>query len=253
MRFLFLFTVTACTAATGCINMDIYNQVNKQTVLIDTPMTSGASCSLTDRSGRTEYTGDTPSAVTVSVGRAPLTVLCWKDGYKKATAHIDEEYIPIENFPVILEELTGFIKDPFKQPGARYPENITMWLEPIRWPSSSYEAKWRKAEKTHAKEQEEMRLARKRKMESLRELEMLLKYRKENESIRDPRFDDGFFDYLKLRVRRLGGGSMIPELVREDSDLDYSLNNLTAEELAEEYLEFKRQRYLHEIGSPQSE
>lgn len=254
MRCISSYVIIICTAAlyglSACTQLDAYNRVNQQTILIETPMTNGASCSLTDRSGRVVYAGDTPTSVTAPVGRPPLTVLCWKDGYKKARAHIDENYITIQTFPTILEEFTGFLKDPFKQPGARYPQTIHLWLEPMRWPSASYKATWEKKHAAYVTEQEHIRLEKIRNEESLNELELLLKYRKEHESIRDPRYDGGFLDYLKLRARRLAGGSMIPDLVREDTDLDQSLNNLTAEELAEEYLEFKRLRYLKEHKDP---
>lgn len=245
--------VTCALTLTACIDLDVYDRVNKQTVLVKTPMANGASCSLTDRTGRKEYTGDTPSAATISVGRPPLTVICWKPGFRKATYHFEEEYIPIESFPTILEELTGFLKDPFKQPGARFPTEVEMWLEPLRWPSSAYEIRWRASRKAYLEEQERKKLEMARKKEALRELELLLKYRKENESIRDPRFDGGFLDYLELKMRRLAGGSMIPDLVRESSDLDSSLNNLTAEELAEEFLAYKHMLYLREIngGAPE--
>jgi hypothetical protein len=232
-------SLLSCAA---CLSIDTFDRVNKQAVLIETPYVRDATCSATDRTGRRSYTNRTPDTVLVEVGRPPLTIACWKDGYKKPVVQIEERYERIRALPHVLEELTGFAKDPFKLPGARYPSKIKIWLEPHVWKGAVSEDEWRKEKAAYDAEVARQAAERRRRLEALEELELILAYRKKNESLRDGTHRTR----TELFLQRLGGGAMIPELAREGEDLDPSLNNRTAEEVIEQFLQYKKQELLRE-------
>lgn len=62
-----------------------------QSVTIVTPNADGANCSLTDSLGRVWHVTETPGTVVVRKGHGPITVICQKDGYAKATSLLDEK------------------------------------------------------------------------------------------------------------------------------------------------------------------
>jgi hypothetical protein len=62
-----------------------------QSVTVVTPNVEGANCSLTDSLGRIWYIKETPGSAVVRKGDGPITVICQKDGYAKATGLLKEK------------------------------------------------------------------------------------------------------------------------------------------------------------------
>jgi len=151
------FTLTSCSAYQSAL------EAKSQTIVINTPMVEGASCSLKDNRGNKWYLNGTPGAVTVKSGHPPLSIICSKTDYKKTIAILldkKKDLMKLDNqkvtpeastefvsktprlVPNVLEEATGFVLDPYAQISTQYPAEISIWMEPKTWESEQAKREW---------------------------------------------------------------------------------------------------------------
>jgi len=122
-----LLAVIAAFALAGCNTLV---QDNYQKIYVRTPGVDNASCDLYTRSNY--YSVMTPREVIIERSKLPLTVICDKSGYYKASVVVHSE-LAAPGMP--LNILNGFV------PGAsydvadgsiyNYPDNITVILLPM--------------------------------------------------------------------------------------------------------------------------
>tara|TARA_R110001592_G_scaffold262853_1_gene528197 strand:+ start:664 stop:1152 length:489 start_codon:yes stop_codon:yes gene_type:complete len=116
-----------------------------QTVTVDTPLMSGAKCSLTDMEKRTYHVVSTPASLVVEKGDGPMTVVCEKDGYEKTNILIDEEFAGATLGNILIGGGIGLLIDAASGAAQRYPDKLVVWMKPITFGSSDDEKKWQEA------------------------------------------------------------------------------------------------------------
>jgi hypothetical protein len=132
----------------------------QQAVFVDTPHVEGANCQLTDSKKGSWYLASTPGSATVSKGDGPLNVTCKKNSYKTTTASVDEEVAGATLGNVILGGGVGIFVDAASGAAQKYPDKVTVWMEPTNWASANKRQEWleeKKAfEEAEAKKKEEL-------------------------------------------------------------------------------------------------
>ena len=113
-----------------------------QSLTVLTPEMQGADCELTDSKGMKWYVKDTPDTVVVSRGDGPLLVACEKEGFHPAMASIEEEFQGATLGNVLLGGGIGVIVDATSGAAQRYPDQITMWLEPKSFGTEAERERW---------------------------------------------------------------------------------------------------------------
>lgn len=103
---------------------------------------AGAECELTDAKGEKWHAADTPAIVTVKKGNGPMTVICKKEGYKTTTAVIEETVAGATFGNIILGGGIGVLVDAASGAAQHYPQQITVWMEPLEWKSEEERIAW---------------------------------------------------------------------------------------------------------------
>jgi len=117
----------------------------QQTILVETPLVSGASCKFTDSKSASWYLPSTPGTVTVGKGNGPMSIICEKTGYNTAAISIDEGFADVTWANTII--WWGYIVDAATGAAQKYPDKFVVWLRPTEWKSPDEETAWN-AEKT---------------------------------------------------------------------------------------------------------
>jgi len=131
--------ITALYYVSGCASIVSGTQ---QSLFIDTPEVEGATCQLTDSKGGSWYLGNTPGSVTVSKGNGPMNIVCKKKEYKTATYSLEEDVAGAVLGNVLLGGGVGIFVDAATGAAQKYPDKATVWMEPIKWSSSSAKEEW---------------------------------------------------------------------------------------------------------------
>lgn len=148
----------------GCSAAQTVQMARTQNILIRTPHVEGAKCTINDGLGRKWKVRKTPGNVSVQDGHPPLQVICRKKGYHTSISTIDEhkqELLTIDGkritiglyqkfpatkiprlIPTAIKEASGFLLDPTGSVSTKFPNEITMWMEPKNWNSEKDMRKW---------------------------------------------------------------------------------------------------------------
>ena len=121
---------------------------------VNTPEADGASCELKDSKGAMWTIPSTPGTVVVSKGDGPMQVTCKKDGYKEASITVNEGFAGMTLGNVILGGGIGVIVDAASGAAQEYPDEVYVWLEPVKWASEEAKAEWEAAKAAFEAEQE---------------------------------------------------------------------------------------------------
>ncbi|MCE3233061.1 MAG: hypothetical protein K0R98_1318 [Rickettsiaceae bacterium] len=126
-------------------------------------MADGAKCTLTDARGRKWKLKRSPGTVAVEDGHSPMQVICTKPGYKNTVETVreqKEELLTIDGkrvtmgpydqfptkaprlIPTAIKETASFALDPTGNISTKYPEKITIWMEPESWQSEEEMRQW---------------------------------------------------------------------------------------------------------------
>jgi len=117
----------------------------QQSVFIDTPLVEDAKCTLKDSKSGAWYLPATPGSATVTKGNGPMHVVCKKDGYKSGIADADDEFAGATLGNVILGGGIGIFVDAASGAAQKYPDKITVWMQPNVWKSAQQKAEWERA------------------------------------------------------------------------------------------------------------
>jgi hypothetical protein len=147
----------------GCSAYEAAILARTQTILVKTPHAEGAKCTITDARGRSWRVRKTPESVAVEDGHSPLHVVCKKRGHKTTTltvGEIKEELLTIDGkrvsagiydqfptkmprlIPTAIKEASSFVLDPTGNVSTKYPDEITVWMEPEKWESEKQMIAW---------------------------------------------------------------------------------------------------------------
>ncbi len=130
-----------------------------QSVLVDILNAQGATCRGTDNKGRQYVWHETPASTTVHKGDGPMTLVCQKEGFKKATMQFDEEVTNATFGNILLGGGIGLVVDIASGAAQEYPSRIQLVMEPVesaeeavkndykKW-KTELDAKAKKAEET---------------------------------------------------------------------------------------------------------
>ncbi|MCE3233060.1 MAG: putative rane associated protein [Rickettsiaceae bacterium] len=123
-------SVFAVILLSGCSS---FVSGSKQNVTIVTPDVEGASCSLSDSKGRVWHVPQTPGSTLVKRGDGPISVICSKAGYNKATALLHEELAPANYGNLALGPAApiGYFVDSITGSAERYKSTIEVDMEPL--------------------------------------------------------------------------------------------------------------------------
>ena len=160
-RFFLLIIVLFSVA--GCAAFEVARLARTQTILVKTPHAEGSKCVITDARGRSWNVRRTPASVAVEDGHSPLHVVCKKRGHKTTSLtvrEIKEELLTIDGervslgvydqfpvkmprlIPTAIKEASSFVLDPTGNISTKYPEEITVWMEPEKWDSKEQMIAW---------------------------------------------------------------------------------------------------------------
>lgn len=153
-----LLLLVACTSAVETLKL-----ARTQTIMVNTPFADGAKCNLTDARGRKWHVRKTPDVVAVEDGHSPIRIICKKKGFKTTTVAIREgkqELLTIDGkrvtlgifdqfpnkaprlIPKAIKEVSSFALDPTGEISTEYPEEVTVWMEPLVWPTEEDMRGW---------------------------------------------------------------------------------------------------------------
>lgn len=113
-----------------------------QNVTVETPHAAGAKCSLTDSKGATWRVDETPQSVMVTKGDGPMNVKCEKSGFKSEKIVVQEGFAGATLGNIILGGGVGIIVDAASGAAQKYPEKISVWMEPNNFSSTEAKQKW---------------------------------------------------------------------------------------------------------------
>ncbi|MBF0620789.1 MAG: hypothetical protein HQL54_02565 [Magnetococcales bacterium] len=113
-----------------------------QTLTVVTPELEGAKCALTDSKGGVWSISETPGRATVRKGDGPMTITCKKEGYATETVLVQEEFAGATIGNVILGGGIGIFVDAVSGAAQIYPDMITVWMKPNKWPSDASRIEW---------------------------------------------------------------------------------------------------------------
>ncbi len=161
-KYVILFIATMLAA--GCSSaIETAKLARTQNILVETPHADGAKCTITDARGRSWRVRTTPGNVAVLDGHAPLQLICTKKGFRTTTLAVSEQkeelltidgkrvtMSPYDQFPTkaprliptALKEASSFVLDPTGNISTKYPNQITVWMEPERWESEDAMREW---------------------------------------------------------------------------------------------------------------
>jgi len=139
----FVFAMTVLVHLSGCATL--VKGTDQQLTLNTEKGLEGATCELTDTKGGKWHVNDTPTTVTVQKGDGPMTVICRKEGHKTTTVVVDETVAGATFGNIILGGGIGILIDAASGAAQRYPDQITVWMEPLEWESEEERVAWNSA------------------------------------------------------------------------------------------------------------
>jgi len=147
-----IFVLLAVLALSACSTI---TTGTTQSIFIDTPETQGASCKLTDSKQGTWDLSSSPGSVLVRKGDGPMNIVCNKEGYKQAVVQIDEDLQGATLGNIIVGGGVGFLVDAMSGAAQKYPEKVTVWMEPVSFTSEAKKVAWLQAKSDFEREQKE--------------------------------------------------------------------------------------------------
>lgn len=122
----------------------------EQSIFVNTPGVEGASCTLTDNKGRQWYVNNTPASVKLLKGDAPLTIICSKEGYHRASEVVGEFVAPATagNSALLLVPPFGVVAaagvavDSVSGAAQKYPPEVEIWMVPTHFASQEEKRRW---------------------------------------------------------------------------------------------------------------
>ena len=102
----------------------------------------GAQCELTDAKSKKWYVPSTPGNANVHRGDGPMSVICEKSGYRTANLMVDETLAGATLGNILIGGGVGILVDAMSGSAQRYPDQITVWMEPEIWSSESDRIEW---------------------------------------------------------------------------------------------------------------
>ena len=159
--FLIIFLTLSLTACYP--TLDAIKRARTQNIMVVTPHADGAKCTITDAIGRKWRVRNTPNSVNVQEGHSPLKFVCRKTGYKTTVNTISEhkqELLTIDGervtlgiyqqfptksprlIPSLVKETAGFAIDPTGNLSTKYPNEVTIWMEPNEFESDEAMIAW---------------------------------------------------------------------------------------------------------------
>ncbi len=139
----FVLAMTLLVLFSGCATL--VKGTDQQLTLTTEKDLEGATCELTDTKGGKWHVDNTPTTMTVQKGDGPMTVICRKEGYKTTTVVVDETVAGATLGNVILGGGIGILVDAASGAAQRYPDQITVWMEPLEWESEEERVAWNSA------------------------------------------------------------------------------------------------------------
>jgi hypothetical protein len=177
---------------------DALDHIKKETLVIRTPHVEDAKCALIDKRGTRWMLRKSPGPVTVRAGNGPMTITCTKKNYEKTIISVEEEKVDLQNYPGFLEEVSGFVEDPYSNIITRYPDEILVWMKPLHWDSEDAERAWAYEKDIYEKQQEakkQARLAEERRLKEL-EIQTRIKSQETMDQQRQHLFNSKWFRWL---------------------------------------------------------
>ena len=134
-----LYVLAATIVLANCSTITTGTQ---QSVFIDTPKVTGATCHLTDSKSGTWDLLTTPGSISVLKGDGPMNVVCNKAGYESGITSVDETLVGATLGNILIGGGVGFLIDAASGAAQEYPSKITVWMKPKAWSSDAEEKAW---------------------------------------------------------------------------------------------------------------
>ena len=126
----------------GCATVTTGTEQN--ITLVTEKNVTGAKCELTDAKSKKWYVASTPGSANVHRGDGPMSVICEKSGYRTANLMVDETLAGATLGNILIGGGVGILVDAVSGSAQRYPDQITVWMEPEKWSSESDRLEWMK-------------------------------------------------------------------------------------------------------------
>ena len=125
--------------ASGCASIV---SGTSQSMFIETPQLTGASCKLTDSKSGEWFLPSTPGSATVQKGNGPMNITWEKEGYETTTINVEESFAGATLGNIILGGGIGILVDAASGAAQIYPDNVQVWMKPTEWKSKAEETAW---------------------------------------------------------------------------------------------------------------
>lgn len=135
-------TTLSCAAVISLAACSTITTGTSQPFSVKTAGVTGASCELVDSKGARWTISDTPGTREITKGDGPLTVTCSKPGYKTASINVEEGFAGMTAGNILLGGGIGLIVDAASGAAQEYPDEVTLWLEPVSFPSVAARDAW---------------------------------------------------------------------------------------------------------------
>ena len=128
--------------ATGCAT--IMTGTDQNITVVTEKNVTGAACELTDSKSAKWYVPNTPGSANVHRGDGPMSIICTKTGYRNANLMMEETIAGATLGNILIGGGVGIFVDAMSGAAQRYPDQITVWMEPESWGSESERLEWTK-------------------------------------------------------------------------------------------------------------
>jgi len=140
MRIMIVMILCITGLTTGCATVTTGTEQN--ITVITEKNVNGAECELTDAKSRKWYVPSTPGNANVHRGDGPMSVICAKAGYRNGLLMVDEIIAGATLGNILIGGGVGILVDAMSGSAQRYPDQITVWMEPESWDSESARLEW---------------------------------------------------------------------------------------------------------------
>jgi uncharacterized protein YceK len=137
-----LLVVLICIAglSSGCAT--VMTGTDQNITVVTEKNVTAAKCELTDAKSKKWYVPSTPGSANVHRGDGPMSVICEKSGYRTANLMVDETIAGATLGNILIGGGVGIIVDAVSGAAQRYPDQITVWMEPESWSSENERLEW---------------------------------------------------------------------------------------------------------------
>lgn len=142
-RLLLVLLLCSAGLSTGCAT--IATGTDQNITVVTEKNVTGATCELTDSKSAKWYVPNTPGSANVHKGDGPMSVICIKTGYRDANLMVEETIAGATLGNVLIGGGVGILVDAMSGAAQRYPDQITVWMEPESWTSESERLDWMQA------------------------------------------------------------------------------------------------------------